>query len=273
MEAGCSAIIQKALPQKSSDPGSFTLPVTIGNLTVGKALLDLGASINMISLSMLKKIGDVEVRPTRMTLQLADRSIKYPYGIVKDLLVKVDKFMFPVDFVVMETEEDLELPLILGRPFMKTARVMIDVDKAKLKVCVQDEVVSFNVFDAMKHPSDAKGCFWLDVLDRIYEEQKQSLLMTEPLMRILDGCKDQLEDLDEEEVSQLKIDLDRGKVAENTMAHEAEGVGNKSHNQTLELKQLPTHLKYVFLAENGKKPVIISNALTREEEKQLIKVL
>ena len=94
LEAGCSAIIQKALPQKSSDPGSFTLPVTIGNLTVGKALLDLGASINLIPFSMLKKIGDVEVGPTRMTHQLADRSIKHPYGIVEDLLVKVDKFMF-----------------------------------------------------------------------------------------------------------------------------------------------------------------------------------
>jgi len=273
LEAGCSAIIQKALPQKYSDPGSFTLPVTIGNLTVGKALLDLGASINLIPLSMLKKIGDVEVRPTRMTLQLADRSIKHPYGIVEDLLFKVDKFMFLVDFVIMEMEEDLEVPLILGRPFMKTARVMIDVDKGKLKVCVQDEEVRFNVFDAMKHPSDSKGCFWMDVLDRICEEQRQSLLITEPLMRILVGCKDQPKDLDEEEVSQLKKDLDRGKVAENTVAHEAEDVGSKSHKQTLELKQLPAHLKYVFLAENGKKPVIISNALTREEEKSADKGL
>jgi len=104
---------------------------------------------------------------------------------------------------------------------MKTARVMIDVDKGKLKVCVQDEEVSFNVFDAMKHPSDAKGCFRLDVLDKICEEQKQSLLMTEPLIKILNGCKDQPEDFNEEEVSQLKKYLDREKVIENTMAREA----------------------------------------------------
>jgi len=136
LEAGCSAIIQKSLPQKSRDPGSFTLPVTIGNLTVGRALLDLGASINLIPLSMLKKIGEVEVRPTRMTLQLADRSIKHPYGIVEDMIVKVDKFLFPVDFVVMDMEEDAKVPLILGRPFMKTAKIIIDADKGKLKVCV-----------------------------------------------------------------------------------------------------------------------------------------
>jgi len=135
LEAGCSAIIQKSLPQKSRDLGNFTLPVTIGNLTIKRALMDLGASINLIPLSMLKKIGDVEVRPTRMTLQLADRSIKYPYGIVEDMIVKVDKFLFPVDFVVMDMEEDAKVPLILGRPFMKTAKVIIDVDKGKLKVC------------------------------------------------------------------------------------------------------------------------------------------
>ena len=70
-----------------------------------------------------------------MTLQLADRSIKYPYGIVEDMIVKVDKFLFPVDFVVMDMEEDAKVPLILGRPFMKTAKVIIDVDKGKLKVC------------------------------------------------------------------------------------------------------------------------------------------
>ncbi|XP_020231904.1 uncharacterized protein LOC109812366 [Cajanus cajan] len=125
LEAGCNAIIQKSLPQKSRDPGSFTLPVTIGNLSVGKALLDLGDSINLMPLYMLQRIGDVEVKPTRMTLQLTDRSIKYPHGIVEDLLVKVDKFFFPVDFVVMDMEEDFEVPLILGRPFMKTAKVII----------------------------------------------------------------------------------------------------------------------------------------------------
>ncbi|XP_068497846.1 uncharacterized protein [Phaseolus vulgaris] len=163
LEAGCSATIQKSLPKKSRDPGSCTLPVTIGNLTVEKALLDLGASINLMPLSMLKKIGDVEVKPTRMTLQLADRSIKYPHGIVEYLLVKVDKFLFPVDFVVMDIEEDVEVPLILGRPFMKTAKVIIDVDKGKLKVCVLDEEVSFNVFEAKKYSNDHKECFRVDM--------------------------------------------------------------------------------------------------------------
>jgi len=77
-------------------------------------------------------------------------------------LVKVDKFLFPVDFVVMDIEEDAEVPLILRRPFMKTAKVIIDVDKGKLKVCVIDEEISFNVFEAMKYSNDHKECFRVD---------------------------------------------------------------------------------------------------------------
>ena len=113
LEAGCSAIIQKSLPHKTKDPGSFTIPVTIGALPVGKALFDLGAGINLMPLSMLKRIGDLEVKSTRMTLQLADRSLKFPYGVTEDVLVKFDKFVFLVDFVIMDIKEDLEVPLIL----------------------------------------------------------------------------------------------------------------------------------------------------------------
>nr|KYP53120.1 hypothetical protein KK1_024942 [Cajanus cajan] len=85
-------------------------------------------------LFMLKMIGDVEVRPTRMTLQLVDKFVKYHHGIIEDLLVKVDKFLLPVVFGVMDMEKDYEVSLILGRPFMKIAKVIIDVDVGKMKV-------------------------------------------------------------------------------------------------------------------------------------------
>ncbi|XP_014499231.1 uncharacterized protein LOC106760291 [Vigna radiata var. radiata] len=98
--------IQKALPPKFKDSGSFTIPCTIGDCDVGKALVDLGASLNLMSLSMLNKIGGLEVKPTRIMLQLEDRSIKYPYDVVEDVVVKIDKLQFLVDFVVMEMEEN-----------------------------------------------------------------------------------------------------------------------------------------------------------------------
>jgi len=116
---------------------------------------------------MLRSTGDVHVQPTRMTLQLADKSIKYPYGIVQDLLVKVDKFYFLVDFVIMDMEEDSEVPLFLGRPFMKTAKVIIDVDNGKLKVRIKDEEVIFDGFEAIKHPRDISVCFGMDELDKV----------------------------------------------------------------------------------------------------------
>ncbi|XP_019435111.1 PREDICTED: uncharacterized protein LOC109341623 [Lupinus angustifolius] len=168
LEASCSAIIQKSLPEKTKDPGSFTIPITIGELSMGKALLDLGASINLMPLSIWKMIGDMEIKPTRMTLQLEDKSMKFPYGIAEDALVKVDKLVFPVDFVIMDIGEDAKVPLILGRPFMKTARVNIDVDEGKLKVRGQDDEVDCNVFEAMHHPKDKQHYFRVDVGEELY---------------------------------------------------------------------------------------------------------
>nr|KYP46524.1 hypothetical protein KK1_031873 [Cajanus cajan] len=239
LEAGCSAIIQKSLPQKSRDPGSFTLPVTIGNVSVGKALLDLGASINLMPLSMLQRIGEVEVRPTRMTLQLADRSIKYPHGVVEDLLVKVDKFWFPVDFVVMDMEEDSEVPLILGRPFMKTAKVIIDVDDGKLKVRVQDDEVNFDVFEAMKHPSDKAGCFRVDVIDELCLEAQRNFSVATPLEKALMSVVSEINDEEEREIQKCLEELDKAKeVSTNPASVQELNKGDKSQPQQLELKQL-----------------------------------
>jgi len=110
----CSAIVLKKLPPKLKDPGSFTIPCTIGDSYFEKALCDLGASINLMPLSVFRRLGMQEPKPTTISLQLADRSITYPRGIIEDVLVKVDKFIFPVDFVVLDMEEDEEVSLILG---------------------------------------------------------------------------------------------------------------------------------------------------------------
>jgi len=150
LEDRYNVIIQKGLPKKSKDPRSFNLPMTICALSMDKVLLDLGASINLIPLAMLKKIGDLEVQPTKMSLRLADRSIKYPYGVVEDVLVKVDKFIFPVDFVIMDMKEDEEVPLILDIPFMKNARIIVDVGIGELQLRAQDDEVTFNLFYGLK---------------------------------------------------------------------------------------------------------------------------
>ncbi|XP_020963514.1 uncharacterized protein LOC110265087 [Arachis ipaensis] len=101
----CSAIIQKKLPQKMKDPGSFQIPCIIGDIRIEKALCDLGASINLMSLAMIKRMRIEEAKPTRMALQLADRTFKFPHRVVEDLLVKGGEFIFPADFVVINMEE------------------------------------------------------------------------------------------------------------------------------------------------------------------------
>ena len=125
-----SAIIKSKNPVKYKDPGSPTISVNIGGTCIDKALLDLGASVNLLPYSLYKHLGLGELKPTNITLSLADRSVKIPKGIVEDVLVKVDKFYYPVDFVVLDTEPIANglnhVPIILGRPFLATANAIIN---------------------------------------------------------------------------------------------------------------------------------------------------
>ncbi|XP_019266277.1 PREDICTED: uncharacterized protein LOC109243750 [Nicotiana attenuata] len=119
--------VQNKLPQKVKDPGSFTIPVRIGNIDVGRALCDLGASINLMPLSLFKQLGLGAPRPTTVMLQLADRSIAHPEGVIKDVLLQIGKFIFPADFIILDYEADELVPIILGRPLLATADAIIKV--------------------------------------------------------------------------------------------------------------------------------------------------
>ncbi|XP_024630203.1 interaptin-like [Medicago truncatula] len=123
-----SLILQRKLPPKLKNPGAFHIPCSIGLVDIGRALCDLGAIINLMPLSMMKKLGGGEPKPTRMTLTLADRSISYPFGVPEDVLVKVNDLVFPADFVILDMAEDEDMPLILGRPFLATGRALVDVE-------------------------------------------------------------------------------------------------------------------------------------------------
>ena len=118
----CSEILQKKLPPKLKDPGSFAIPFLIGNSIAGKALYDLGASINLMSLSMFKRLKLGEAKPTTISLQLADRSYQQQRGVIENVLVKLEKFIFLADFVILDMEEDDKVPIILGRPFLATGK-------------------------------------------------------------------------------------------------------------------------------------------------------
>ncbi|XP_068651586.1 uncharacterized protein [Aristolochia californica] len=181
----CSVILQKKLPQKLKDPGSFTLTCIIGNSFFDKVLCDLGTSINLMPLSICRKLGLGEMKQTTISLQLADRSIKYPHGIIEDVLAKVDKFIFPADFVVLDMEEDEEVPLIPGRPFLATGRALIDVQKGELTLKVNKEDVMFNIYQAMKFLEDPSTCFRVDIIKQCVEEAFQEDLPADHLERCI----------------------------------------------------------------------------------------
>ncbi|CAL1370293.1 unnamed protein product [Linum trigynum] len=130
----CSAIPQNKLQQKQRDPCCFTIPCSIGKLHVERSLADLGSSINVIPYKLFKKLGQGEPSPTRMSIQLAHQSTVHPKGTVEDLLVKVVKFFYPADFVVLDINKDAEVPLILCRPLLATVKALIDVHNGTLVI-------------------------------------------------------------------------------------------------------------------------------------------
>ncbi|GJU86378.1 reverse transcriptase domain-containing protein [Tanacetum coccineum] len=143
LNENCSAMLLKKLPEKLGDPGKFLIPCNFPGMDVCHALADLGASINLMPLSFWKKLSLPELTPTRMTLELADRSITHPKGLAEDVYVKVGKFYFPTDFVVVDFEADPRVPLILGRSFLRTGRALIDVYGEEITLRVDNEAVTF----------------------------------------------------------------------------------------------------------------------------------
>ena len=166
----CSAIIQNKSPPKLKDPGSFSIQCDIGSLHIDKALCDLGASVSVMPLSICNKLNMGDLKCTSITLQMADRSVKYPMGILEDVHVRVGKFYIPVDFVVLDMDEDAHIPIILGRPFLHTAGAIIDVKNGRLTLTVGDDKVVFNLSSALKSPMLEASCCSIDISDFIVQD-------------------------------------------------------------------------------------------------------
>ncbi|XP_062075741.1 uncharacterized protein LOC133779856 [Humulus lupulus] len=181
----CSSFLQNKLPLKTKNPESFTIPCTISNSYYGMALCDLGASINLMPMSVFRHLGIGKVRPTTVTLQLADQSLDHLDGEIEDVLVKVDKFIFPADFIVLDYEADREVPIILGRPFLATGRTLIDVQKGELTMRVQDEHVTFNVFKVMRFLDEVEECSVVSVVDSLASKELENSCLDDPLERLL----------------------------------------------------------------------------------------
>nr|GEW81291.1 reverse transcriptase domain-containing protein [Tanacetum cinerariifolium] len=178
LNENCSTMLLKKLPEKLGDPGKFLIPCDFLGIDVHHALADLGASINLMPLSIWKKLSLPELTPTRTTLELADRSITRPKGAAEDIFVKVGMFHFPTDFVVVDFKADPRVPLIMRRSFLRTGCALIDVYGEKITLRVNDESVTFNLNQTMRYSStyDDNSVNRVEVIDISCEEFVQDML-------------------------------------------------------------------------------------------------
>ena len=251
LASNVSSIISCQIPAKYKDPGCPTISIVIGDQTIHKALLDLGASVNLLPYSVYETLGLGELKPTRTILQLADHSTRAPRGIVEDVLIKVGEFIYPVDFVVLETESvansEIQIPVILGRPFLATSNALINCRNGMLKLSFGNMTVELNIFNLQRQHAIFDGfdtVNWLDVY----------------------ACDDSYVDgLIDNDICDEIDPLTPNSSYSPSFAHTPDPV--------LELKPLPGSLKYVFLGPNETLPVIIASNLIENQENKLLKVL
>ncbi|GJU43904.1 reverse transcriptase domain-containing protein [Tanacetum coccineum] len=285
----CLAVILKKLPEKLGDPGKFLIPCNFPEIVECLVLADLGASINLMPLYIWRKLSLLELTPTQMILELADRSTTRPTGIAEDVFVRVGKFYFPADFVVLNNVVDPRVPLILGRPFLRTARALIDVYDEELTLRVSDEAITFRVGNTSRYSyNDAESINRIDVIDIAYEEYSQEVLV------FSDNSEKEIEaylasDLVPPGIDDAEFDPEGDiRLIEEMLNNDPyspfplkdlKGEELKSVKSSideppeLEFKDLPSHLEYAFLEGTNKLPVIIAKNLKDEEKERLIKVL
>ncbi|GJU68742.1 reverse transcriptase domain-containing protein [Tanacetum coccineum] len=313
LNENCSAMLLKKLPKKLGDPDKFLIPYNFSGMDVCHALADLGASINHMPLSLWKKLSLPKLTPTRMTFELADRSITRPKGLAEDVFVKVGKFHFPTDFVVVDFEADPRVPLIVGRSFLRTGRALIDVYGEEITLRVIDEAVNFNLDQTKRYSStyDDMSINRINVIDVACEEYSQEVLgfslsgnptMTfEPiifdtflsftLFKESDFILEEIEaflkdDSISPEINHVDCDPEGDiclieKLLNNDpfqlppmdLKEVTKAKPSIEKPPELELKDLPSHLEYAYLEENDKLPVIIAKSLKDDEKEALLKVL
>ena len=304
----CNAFIQKnIIPRKLGDPGSFTLPCSVGPSSFSKCLCDLGASISLMPLSVARRLGFSKYKPCGIQLILADRLVRIPHGVLEDLPVKVGSIDIPTDFVILEMDEEPKDPLILGKPFLATAGAIIDVKKGKIDLNLGKEMkMTFDINKAMKKPTINGQVFWIEEMDGLADELLEELAEGDHLASALtnEGEEDYLhletqgykEYLDahipmegpgefeelivpsEEAVSGCTMSLIAEKTNSTEMLdHGGENISSDDWSELkapkVDLKPLPKGLRYAFLGPNDTYPVIFNDGLSDEQVNQLLNEL
>ena len=270
-----SSILSTNNALKYKDPGCPTISCIIGNQNIEHALLDLGASVNLLPFSVYQQLNIGEMKPTSTTLLLADRSVKVPKGIVEDVLLQIDKFVYPVDFIVLETQPVAEsykpIPVILGRPFLATANALINCRNGIMNLSFGNMTLELNVFNMCKQPYDEDNeNESAESIEPIVDEHIQGSL-SDPMKFFTANYVESSAQTDSDITNDFL--LDSIQVLEDD--EELGTLEEEKHEEApdLELKALPEGLKYAFLEDNKTYPVVISSSLTSDQEGKLLNLL
>ena len=277
-----TSLIRNNLPPKYKDLGSPTISIVVGKLKLGHALVDLGASVNLLPYSVYVELGLGELEPTNITLQLADCSVKIPRGIVKDILVQVDKFYFPVDFVVLDTQpvsnQGTQFP---GRPFLAIANAIIHCRGGLMTLSFGNMTVNLNIFNVIKEIGDDEDVCEVNMIESVMQSYVDHVSYDDLLKSCLvsPSC---VEEVTTSELEFLHSIIEHNEVMEaNGWAPRFEKwppiedrvLPSEKKPPKLELKPLPSHLKYAFLGVEDTFRVIISSSLEPDQENKLLKLL
>nr|GEY67272.1 reverse transcriptase domain-containing protein [Tanacetum cinerariifolium]GEY71146.1 reverse transcriptase domain-containing protein [Tanacetum cinerariifolium] len=290
LNENCSAVLLKKLPEKLGDQGRFLIPCDFLEFDNCLALADLGASINLMPLSIWKKLRLPTLNDTKMVLELVDETISKPTGLAENVFVKVGKFYFPVDFVVLDFIVDPRVSLILGRPFLSIAHALIDVYEGEIILRHDEQSLTLKCGDT---PSISYNNFLslnkVDLIDATCDEYSQEVLgfsdvianSTPYFEPIVSNSSQNLTPFDESdfllfEEADAFIAIEDEPISSEIDATYYDPEGDILILKALlniELKELPPHLEYAILGENNKWLVIISKDLSVNEKSALLEVL
>ncbi|GJU67426.1 reverse transcriptase domain-containing protein [Tanacetum coccineum] len=275
--------LKDLLPPKLVDPGSFLIPCTIARSVEYLTMTSLGTSIKLIPYSLYASLSRNTLKPTRMSILLANYTYQYPMGIAKNMLVQVGKFVFLADFVILQMEEDEKVLLILGRPFLHTIDAIIRVKNKELNLGVGDDRITFLIDKDMRHShSNDDTCFCVDIKDEVMEEELDALLNnSKPFSTTSKKIRESF--LDHEFKELMAVEIEEIPEQEEEFENNFEVLpleGNqiiKNSTQDpptdLVMKPLPEHLEYAFLEKDSLLSVVISALLQDDEKKRLVSVL
>ncbi|GKB78723.1 reverse transcriptase domain-containing protein, partial [Tanacetum coccineum] len=293
LNENCSAVLLKQLPEKLGDPGKIFIPCDFPQLDECLALADLGASINLMPLSVWKKLSLPKLTSICMTLEIANRSTVILEGVAEDVFVKVGKFYFLADFVVVDYDVDPRVLLILRRPFLRMKRALIDVHSEEITLRVNDEAITSKVGHTSRysHTYYDETVHQVNVIDIACEEYAQEVLgfsdrgdfILEEIEACLsnDSIPPEIDDADFDPEGDIRLlekllndDPSSPLHLKELNFEELKTIKSSIDDPPeLELKDLPSHLEYAFLEGTDKLPVIISKELKDEEKAALLKVL